>query len=156
MKRAKAYYEEGYRYVVDIDLKSYFDTVNHDKLMHCVEKQIKDKKVLRLIRKFLRSGVLINGVAVPIEEGVPQGGNLSPILGNIYLDQLDQELERRGHKFVRYADDCTIYVKSSKAGERVMKSMTAFLEKELKLTVNREKTKVAVPLNLNFLDSACT
>jgi retron-type reverse transcriptase len=91
--------------------------VNDDKLMHCVEKQ----KVLRLIRKFLRSGVLINRVAVPTEEGVPQRGNLSPILGNIYLDQLDQELEQRGHIFVRYADDCTIYVKSSKAGERVMK-----------------------------------
>jgi group II intron reverse transcriptase/maturase len=151
MKRAKAYYEEGYRYVVDLDLKSYFDTVNHDKLMHCVEQKIKDKKILRLIRKFLRSGVVINERITPTEEGVPQGGNLSPILGNIYLDQLDKELERRGHKFVRYADDCNIYVKSRKAGERVMKSIITFLEKKLKLTVNREKTKVGSPTKLKFL-----
>ncbi|MCO7175008.1 group II intron reverse transcriptase/maturase [Sporolactobacillus kofuensis] len=151
LKRAKAYYEEGYRYVVDLDLKSYFDTVNHDKLMYCVEKRIKDKRVLRLIRKFLRSGAVINGRVNPTEEGVPQGGPLSPILGNIYLDQLDKELERRGHKFVRYADDSNIYVKSRKAGERVMKSITTFLEKELKLTVNREKTQVGSPTKLKFL-----
>ncbi|WP_220389073.1 group II intron reverse transcriptase/maturase, partial [Saccharopolyspora kobensis] len=118
MKRAKAYYEAGYRYAVDLDLKAYFDTVNHDQLMYCVEKRIKDKIVLQLIRKFLRSGVHTNGRVVPTEAGVPQGGNLSPILGNIYLDQLDKELERRGHKFVRYADDCTIYVRSRRAGER--------------------------------------
>lgn len=151
MKRAKMYYEEGYRYVVDLDLKSYFDTVNHDKLMHCVEQQIKDKTVLQLIRKFLRSGVLINGTVVPTEKGVPQGGNLSPILGNVYLDPLDKELEQRGHKFVRYADDCNIYVKSQKAGERAMKSITTFLEKKLKLTVNHEKTKVGRPTKLKFL-----
>ncbi|MCO7128376.1 group II intron reverse transcriptase/maturase [Sporolactobacillus shoreicorticis] len=151
LKRAKTYYEEGYKYVVDLDLKSYFDTVNHDKLMHCVEKQIKDKRVLRLIRKFLRSGVVIDGKVHPTKEGVPQGGPLSPILGNIYLDQLDKELERRGHKFARYADDSNIYVKSRKAGERVMKSITTFLEKELKLTVNRVKTQVGSPTKLKFL-----
>ncbi|MET1247237.1 group II intron reverse transcriptase/maturase [Sporolactobacillus sp. STCC-11] len=151
MKRVKAYYEAGYRYAVDLDLKAYFDTVNHDQLMYCVEKRIKDKIVLQLIRKFLRSGVHTNGKVVPTEAGVPQGGNLSPILGNIYLDQLDKELERRGHKFVRYADDCTIYVKSRRAGERVMKSITTFLEDKLKLTVNREKTQVGSPTKLKFL-----
>ncbi|SFG94863.1 group II intron reverse transcriptase/maturase [Sporolactobacillus nakayamae] len=151
LKRAKTYYEEGYRYVVDLDLKSYFDTVNHDKLMYCVEKRIKDKRVLRLIRKFLRSGVVNHGKVNPTEEGVPQGGPLSPILGNIYLDQLDKELERRGHQFVRYADDSNIYVKSRKAGERVMRSITTFLEKKLKLTVNHEKTQVGSPTKLKFL-----
>lgn len=151
MKCAKGYYEEGYRTVVDIDMKQYFDTVNHDKLMACVEKQIKDKTVLHLIRKFLRSGVSINGKIFPTEIGTPQGGNLSPILSNIYLDQLDKELERRGHRFVRYADDCNIYVKSRKAGDRVMKSVTTFLEKKLKLTVNREKSKVGTPTKQKFL-----
>lgn len=151
MKCAKGYYEEGYRTVVDIDMKQYFDTVNHDKLMVCVEKYIKDKTVLHLIRKFLRSGVSINGETYPTEIGTPQGGNLSPILSNIYLDQLDKELERRGHKFVRYADDCNIYVKSRKAGDRVMKSVTTFLEKKLKLTVNREKSKVGKPTKRKFL-----
>lgn len=112
IKRAKEYYQEGYRTVVDIDMKQYFDTVDHDKLMFNVEKHIKDKIVLRLIRKFLRSGVSINGEVSPTNIGTPQGGNLSPILSNIYLDQLDKELERRGHKFVRYADDSNIYVKS--------------------------------------------
>lgn len=151
MKCAKGYYEEGYRTVVDMDMKQYFDTVNHDRLMACVGKHIKDKTVLHLIRKFLRSGVSINGKIYPTEIGTPQGGNLSPILSNIYLHQLDKELERRGHKFVRYADDCNIYVKSRKAGERVMRSVTAFLEKKLKLTVNREKSKVGTPTKRKFL-----
>lgn len=151
MKCAKGYYEKGYRTVVDMDMKQYFDTVNHDKLMTCVEKHIKDKTVLHLIRKFLRNGVSINGEIFPTEVGTPQGGNLSPILSNIYLDQLDQELERRGHKFVRYADDCNIYVKSRKAGKRVLKSVTIFLEKKLKLTVNREKSKVGSPTRRKFL-----
>lgn len=151
MKCAKGYYEEGYRTVVDMDMKQYFDTVNHDKLMFHVEEHIKDKTVLHLIRKFLRSGVSINGEIFPTEIGTPQGGNLSPILSNIYLDQLDKELERRGHRFVRYADDCNIYVKSGKAGERVMGNITTFLEKKLKLTVNREKSKVGKPTKRKFL-----
>lgn len=151
VKHAKQHYEEGYRIVVDIDLKQYFDTVNHDKLMFYVEEHIKDKIILRLIRKFLRSGVSINGKLLPTEIGVPQGGNFSPLLSNIYLDKFDKELEQRGHKFVRYADDCNIYVKSRKAGHRVMKSVTKFLEKELKLTVNQEKSQVGSPTKRNFL-----
>ena len=115
MRQAKKYYEDGYRIVVDIDMKQYFDTVNHDKLMYHVEERIKDPIVLRLIRKFLRSGVSIGGKIYPTEIGCPQGGNLSPILSNIYLDQLDKLLEKRGHRFIRYADDCNIYVKSTKS-----------------------------------------
>lgn len=151
IKRAKEYYEKGFKTVIDIDMKQYFDTVNHDKLMFCVEKHIKDKTVLRLIRKFLRSGVSINGETYPTHIGAPQGGNLSPILSNIYLDQFDKELERRGHKFVRYADDSNIYVKSKKAGDRVMKSVTKFLEDKLLLTVNREKSEVGSPTKRKFL-----
>lgn len=151
MKRAKEYYEDGYRTVVDIDMKQYFDTVNHDKLMYHVEEHIKDPTVFRLIRKFLRSGVSIDGEVYPTEIGCPQGGNLSPILSNIYLDQLDKELEKRGHRFIRYADDCNIYVKSKKAGHRVMDSVTKFLEKKLKLVVNRDKSEVGSPLKRKFL-----
>ena len=151
MDRAKAYYDDGYRSVVDIDMKQYFDTVNHDKLMFHLEEHIKDKAILTLVRKFLTSGVSVNGKVEPTEIGVPQGGNLSPILSNLYLDQFDKELERRGHKFVRYADDCNIYVKSRKAGDRVMKSVTEYLEKKLKLTVNREKSKVGSPTKRKFL-----
>ena len=151
MKRAKEYYEDGYRTVVDIDMKQYFDTVNHDKLMYHVEEHIKDPTVFRLIRKFLRSGVSIDGEVYPTEIGCPQGGNLSPILSNIYLDQLDKELEKRGHRFIRYADDCNIYVKSQKAGQRVMDSVTKFLEKKLKLVVNRDKSEVGSPLKRKFL-----
>lgn len=151
MKKAKQYYEEGYRYVADIDMKQYFDTVNQDKLMYHVEQFIDDPTVLILIRKFLRSGISIDKEIEPSEIGTPQGGNLSPILGNIYLHQLDLELERRGHKFIRYADDCNIYVKSRKAGERVLKSITKFLEEELKLTVNKEKSEVGRPTKREFL-----
>ncbi|MGJ9386254.1 reverse transcriptase domain-containing protein, partial [Salipaludibacillus sp. CF4.18] len=131
--------------------KQYFDTVNHDKLMFHLEEHIKDKIILTLIRKFLRSGVSINGTIVPTEIGVPQGGNISPILSNLFLDQFDKELEKRGHQFVRYADDCNIYVKSRKAGERVMKSATTFLEEKLKLTVNREKSEIGSPTKRKFL-----
>jgi RNA-directed DNA polymerase len=151
MRQAKEYYEDGYRTVVDIDMKQYFDTVNHDKLMFHVEEHIKDPMVLRLIRKFLRSGVSIDGKVYPTEIGCPQGGNLSPILSNIYLDQLDKELEKRGHRFIRYADDCNIYVKSMKAGSRVMKSITNFLEENLKLVVNRQKSEVGSPTKRKFL-----
>ncbi len=151
MRKAKEYYEKGYRTVVDIDMKQYFDTVNHDKLMYHVEEHIKDPIVLRLIRKFLRSGVSIDGKVYSTEVGCPQGGNLSPILSIIYLDQLDKELEKRGHRFIRYADDCNIYVKSRKAGYRVMESITNFLENSLKLVVNRQKSEVGSPLKRKFL-----
>lgn len=149
--RAKSYYEQGYKYVVDLDMKSYFDTVNHDKLMYFVEKRISDKRVLHLIRRYLLSGIMINGIFEKSEQGTPQGGNLSPLLSNIYLNELDQLLEKRGHRFVRYADDCNIYVKSKRAGYRVMDNITTFLERDLSLTVNREKSAVGSPLKQKFL-----
>lgn len=149
--RVKSYYEQGYKYVVDIDMKAYFDTVNHDKLMYYIEKKIQDKRVLRLIRQYLKSGIMINGLFQASEEGTPQGGNLSPLLSNIYLNEFDKLLTTRGHKFVRYADDCNIYVKSKRAGYRVMESSINFLEGELKLTVNREKSAVGSPLKRKFL-----
>lgn len=151
IRRAKEYYDEGYRTVVDVDLKQYFDTVNHDRLMHYVEEHIQDKIILRLIRKFLRSGVSIDGKLFPTEIGTPQGGNLSPLLSNIYLDKFDKELERRGHKFVRYADDCNIYVRTRKAGYRVMNSVTQFLENKLETKVNKEKSAVGTPTKRKFL-----
>ena len=149
--KAKGYYSEGYTSVVDIDLAKYFDTVNHDILLGMVSREIKDKAVVRLIRKFLKSGVMANGLYNPTEEGTPQGGNLSPLLSNIYLTEFDRLLESRGHKFVRYADDCNIYVKSRRAADRVMESCTQFLEGKLRLKVNREKSKVGSPLKLKFL-----
>jgi len=149
--KAKEYYEEGYTHVVDIDLAKYFDTVNHDTLLGLVEREVKDKAVLKLIRKFLKSGVMANGLISPTSEGTPQGGNLSPLLSNIYLTEFDRMLESRGHKFVRYADDCNIYVKSRRAAERVMESCVKFLEGKLKLKVNREKSSVGSPMKLKFL-----
>ena len=128
MKRAKEYYEQGYTQVVDLDLAKYFDTVNHDLLIRMVREQIKDEAVIKLIRKFLKSGVMANGIVSPTAEGTPQGGNLSPLLSNIYLTSFDRMLEARGHKFVRYADDCNIYVKSRRAAERVMASCIQYLE----------------------------
>ena len=136
------YLNAGYSYVVSIDLSKFFDRVNHDRLMYSLSMRIKDKEVLRLIRRYLQSGVLINGVVQKTEEGTPQGGNLSPILSNIVLDELDKELERRGHKFVRYADDITIFVQSRRAGERVLESVTDYIERRLKLQVNRDKSGV--------------
>ena len=127
---------------MDIDLEKYFDRVNHDMLMARMARVVKDKRVLKLIRAYLESGVMINGVVTETEEGVPQGGPLSPLLSNIMLDDLDKELEKRGHKFVRYADDCNIYVRTQRAGERVMESVKGFLEKKLKLKVNSKKSKV--------------
>jgi RNA-directed DNA polymerase len=149
--KAKEYMEQGYKWVVDIDLAKYFDTVNHDKLMALVAREIKDKRVLKLIRLLLQSGVMINGVYVDTEEGCPQGGPLSPLLSNIMLTEFDRELERRGHKFCRYADDCNIYVKSKRAGERVMDNVIEFLEEKLKLKVNRDKSAVDRPWRRKFL-----
>jgi group II intron reverse transcriptase/maturase len=149
--QAKAYYEEGYTQVVDIDMAKYFDTVHHDILMDMVAEQVTDKRVLKLIRKFMKSGVLADGFVSPTDEGTPQGGPLSPLLSNIYLNRFDKELESRGHRFVRYADDCNIYVKSRRAALRVMESSKAFLEGKLRLTVNMEKSQVGSPLRLKFL-----
>ena len=142
VRQAQEYVQEGYEWVVDIDLESYFDRVNHDMLMARMVRVVKDKRVLKLIRSYLQSGVMLNGVIVRREEGTPQGGPLSPLLSNIMLDDLDKELEKRGHRFVRYADDCNIYVRSRRAGERVMESVRKFLERKLKLKVNRKKSKV--------------
>lgn len=151
MKKAKEYYEQGYTRVVDLDLSKYFDTLNHELLMDMVRKQIKDRALLDLIKKYLKSGVMVNGVKSKTESGSPQGGPLSPLLSNIYLTALDKEMEKRGHKSIRYADDIGIYVKSSRAAERVMKSSIEFLENKLKLQVNREKSKAGSPLRLKFL-----
>jgi group II intron reverse transcriptase/maturase len=151
MKQAQAYVQEGYEWAVDIDLERFFDRVNHDMLMARVARVVKDKRVLKLIRAYLESGVMVNGVVMDTEEGTPQGGPLSPLLSNIVLDDLDKELEKRGHKFVRYADDCNIYVKTQRAGERVMGSVVQFLEKKLKLRVNRQKSKVDRASKVKFL-----
>ena len=137
--------------MVDIDLEKFFDRVNHDMLMARVARVVKDKRVLKLIRAYLNSGVMVNGVVMDTEEGTPQGGPLSPLLSNIMLDDLDKELEKRGHKFVRYADDCNIYVKTQRAGERVMESVKEFLEKKLKLKVNPKKSKVDRATRVKFL-----
>ncbi len=151
IRRAQAYYDAGYTQVVDIDLEKYFDTVNHDLLINMVREKVKDEQLISLIRKYLKSGVLQDGVESPTEEGTPQGGNLSPLLSNIYLTQFDRLLESRGHKFIRYADDCNIYVQTPRAAERVLSSCTAYLEKKLKLRVNREKSRTGSPLKLKFL-----
>jgi RNA-directed DNA polymerase len=137
--------------VVDLDLEKFFDRVNHDVLMGRVARKVEDKRVLRLIRRFLNAGMMHAGVRVSREEGTPQGGPLSPLLANILLDDLDKELERRGHRFCRYADDVNIYVRRQKAGERVMESVTSFLEERLKLRVNREKSAVDHVAQRKFL-----
>jgi len=149
--KAREYIEEGNDYVVDIDLEKFFDTVNHDKLLNLVSKEIKDKRVIRLIRKFLKSGIMYSNEYETTEEGTPQGGNLSPLLSNIILHELDKELEKRGHKFCRYVDDCNIYSRSKKAGERIMTSISKFIEKKLKLKVNKEKSAVGSPYERKFL-----
>lgn len=151
IEKVQQYYKEGYRVVVDCDLKSYFDTINHQKLRNNLEWYIKDKVVLRLIWNFLKSGIFDQGLYFETNKGTPQGGPLSPLLANVYLHHLDRELERRGHKFVRYADDFVIYVKTKRAGERVMESITEFIEKDLRLTVNKEKSSVTTPKKANFL-----
>jgi len=149
--KCREYMDEGYRWAVDIDLEKYFDTVNHDKLMGLIYKEVKDVRVITLIRKYLNAGVMEHGLTKPTEKGVPQGGNLSPLLSNIMLNELDKELEKRGLKFCRYADDCNIYVKTEKAALRVMESVSRFIEKDLKLKVNREKSQVDRPWKLKYL-----
>ena len=151
IKQSETYINQGYKWVVDMDLEKFFDKVNHNILMGKLEKKIKDKRLLKLIRKYLESGVLINGIKVSSEEGTPQGGPLSPLLANIMLDDVDKELEKRGHKFCRYADDCNIYVKSKRAGLRVMDSITRIIENELKLKVNKDKSAVDIVSKRKFL-----
>jgi group II intron reverse transcriptase/maturase len=151
IEAARQYISEGYKFVVDMDLEKFFDRVNHDKLMSLIARKVADKRVLKLIRSYLESGIMINGVEVISEDGVPQGGPLSPLLSNIMLDELDKELERRGHKFVRYADDCNIYVRSGRAGTRVYESIKLFLETKLKLKVNENKSAVDRPERRKFL-----
>jgi RNA-directed DNA polymerase len=149
--KAQQYIAAGHRWVVDLDLEKFFDRVNHDRLMRAIARRMADKRVLRLIGAFLKVGVLENGLVSPAEEGTPQGGPLSPLLSNIVLDELDRELERRKHCFVRYADDCNIYVRSRGAGQRVMTSVTRFLARRLKLEVNEAKSAVAQPEERKFL-----
>jgi RNA-directed DNA polymerase len=156
LKAARGHVEAGYRWVVDVDLDKFFDRVNHDVLMARVARRVKDKRLLRLLRRYLTSGVMVEGVIQPREEGTPQGSPLSPLLSNILLDELDKELERRGHRFCRYADDCNIYVKSKAAGERVMESLTRFLGKRLRLKVNRDKSAVDRPWKRDFLGYSMT
>jgi len=149
--RAKEHIEAGHRWVVDLDLEKFFDTVHHDVLMARVARRVKDKRVLRLIGRYLRAGMMKGGLMSSRTEGTPQGGPLSPLLSNILLDELDKELERRGHRFVRYADDFQVYVKSEAAGERVMASLEGFLKKRLRLKVNRRKSAVGRPWKRKFL-----
>src|SRR5438876_8782498 len=156
VEKARRYVEEGRRWVVDIDLEKFFDRVNHDALMSRVARKVKDKRILRLIRKYLQAGMMEGGVVSVRTEGTPQGGPLSPLLSNILLDELDRELERRGHKFCRYADDCNVYVQTKSAGVRVMKSVTRFLERRLRLKVNAEKSAVARPWERKFLGYSLT
>ncbi|HLW79495.1 MAG TPA: group II intron reverse transcriptase/maturase [Terriglobia bacterium] len=154
--RAQEYIASGHAIVVDIDLEKFFDRVNHDILMGLVAKRVTDKRILKLIRGFLTAGVLAEGLVSPTEEGTPQGGPLSPLLSNLMLDVLDKELEKRGHRFVRYADDCNIYVRSQRAGERVMASIEQFLTKRLRLKVNKAKSAVAKPGARKFLGFSFT
>jgi len=149
--QAQHYIAQGYGWCVDLDLEKFFDRVNHDKLMGQIAKRIEDKRLLKLIRAFLNAGVMENGLVSPSVEGTPQGGPLSPLLSNLVLDELDRELERRGHRFVRYADDCNIYVRSARAGQRVMESITRFITQRLKLKVNETKSAVARPQERKFL-----
>jgi len=151
IRKAKSYIDEGYNFVVDIDLEKFFDRVQHDKLMSLMAKYILCKPTLKLIRAFLNAGVMDGGVIVHLTEGTPQGGPLSPLLSNVILHELDKELEKRNHRFVRYADDCNIYVKSQRAGERVKEGISTFIEKKLKLKVNEEKSAVGKPKARIFL-----
>jgi RNA-directed DNA polymerase len=154
--QAQQYIVAGYSWVVDLDLEKFFDRVNHDKLMGQIAKRVGDKRLLKLIRAFLNAGVMENGLVSPSVEGTPQGGPLSPLLSNLVLDELDRELERRGHRFVRYADDCNIYVRTERAGQRVMDSITQFITQRLKLKVNDKKSAVARPQERKFLGFSFT
>jgi RNA-directed DNA polymerase len=156
VRRARSHIAAGYRWVVDLDLEKFFDRVNHDVLMARVARRVKDPRVLGLIRRYLQAGMLAGGLMSPRTEGTPQGGPLSPLLSNILLDDLDRELERRGHRFARYADDCNVYVQSRTAGERVLTSLERFLVKRLRLRVNREKSAVARPWQRKFLGYTVT
>jgi RNA-directed DNA polymerase len=156
VEQAQQYIAEGYRFVVDLDLEKFFDRVNHDQLMAKLAERISDKCLLKLIREFLRAGVMEGGLVSPVDEGTPQGGPLSPLLSNIVLDEFDRELERRQLRFARYADDSNIYVRSRRAGERVMKGMTRFITNKLKLRVNEQKSAVAKPWERKFLGFSFT
>ena len=156
VQRARDHIAAGYRWTVDMDLEKFFDRVNHDVLMSRVARRVKDKKVLLLIRRFLQAGMMEGGLVSARAEGTPQGGPLSPLLSNVLLDELDKELERRGHRFVRYADDCNIYVRSKRAGERVLDSVERFVTKRLRLRVNRDKSAVDRPWNRKFLGYTVT
>lgn len=151
LEKAKEYINAGYSHVVDLDLEQFFDRVNHDYLMNELSKKVQDKRLLKLVHSILRANIQEQGNQFACKQGVPQGGPLSPLLSNIILDKLDKELEKRGHRFVRYADDCSIYVKSKRAGERVMKSISTYIEKELKLKVNVEKSMVTRPWQTRLL-----
>jgi RNA-directed DNA polymerase len=151
LRQAREYVSDGHRIVVDLDLEKFFDRVNHDVAMSRLARRIGDKRLLAIIRRFLQAGMLVNGVCVERQEGTAQGGPLSPLIANLLLDDLDKELERRGHRFCRYADDCNIYVRSEAAGKRVMASVTAFLEGRLRLYVNQQKSAVAPVGERQFL-----
>lgn len=156
VRRARQHMAAGHRWVVDLDLEKFFDRVNHDVLMARVKRTIKDRRVLAVINRYLQAGMMEGGIVSPRTEGTPQGGPLSPLLSNVLLDDLDKELERRGHRFVRYADDCNVYVKSKAAGKRVMESLERFLREKLRLKVNRDKSAVARPWERKFLGYSVT
>lgn len=156
VEAAQSYIAAGYRWCVDLDLEKFFDRVSHDKLMAKIAERVSDKRLLKLTRAFLTAGVMEGGLVSPVDEGTPQGGPLSPLLSNLVLDEFDRELERRGHCFARYADDCNIYVRSRRAGERVMKSLTGFITTKLKLKVNETKSAVAKPRERKFLGFSFT
>ena len=156
IRRSCQHMAAGYRWVVDMDIEKFFDRVNHDVLMARVARRVKDKRVLRVLRRYLQAGIMEGGVVSPRTEGTPQGGPLSPLLSNVLLDELDKELERRGHRYVRYADDCNVYVQSRQAGERVMASLERFLWKRLRLRVNRDKSTTDRPWKRRFLGYSVT
>jgi group II intron reverse transcriptase/maturase len=151
LRQAQSYINEGHQDIIDLDLKCFFDEVNHDLVLNLLARKVKDPLLLGLIRRFLQSGLFMGGVTKYRGKGTPQGGPLSPLLSNILLDELDQELERRGHRFIRYADDCSIFLRSKRSAHRVLRSVTRFLEVELKLAVNREKTKICRPVKFELL-----
>jgi group II intron reverse transcriptase/maturase len=151
VKAAQGHVEAGYKWVVDIDMERFFDTVNHDRLMARMKVVVKDKRVLRLVNAYLKAGVMVNGVVVETKEGTPQGGPLSPLLSNIVLTELDEKLEERGHRFVRYADDCNIYVRSERAARRVLASTRRYVEERMRLQVNEAKSAVGLAVKRQFL-----
>jgi group II intron reverse transcriptase/maturase len=156
VQAAQGHITDGHRWVIDMDLEKFFDRVNHDVLMARLARRIEDKRILKVVRAYLQAGMMDNGVATPRDQGTPQGGPISPLLSNVLLDELDRELERRGHRFARYADDCNIYVRSKRAGRRVLDSITRYLETRLRLQVNDEKSSVDRPWNRTFLGYSFT